>query len=215
VTDATRVDGTQGDGRVIVVVDDDSAVRDSTALLLEQAGHRVFKFETGEQLIAAGVPEDTDMILLDIMMPGLNGLETLRLLNNQPVRPAVVVLTGHGDIPLAVEAMKLGAAEFLEKPFPMQDLLELVAVLSKSQSAAPVADPQRQEALEKVERLTPRQREVLRGIALGEPSKVTAHRLNLSVRTVEAYRGHLFSRLQVRGMADAVRIAVLAGIIPA
>jgi two-component system response regulator FixJ len=124
----------------------------------------------------------------------------------------VVVLTGHGDIPLAVEAMKLGAVEFLEKPYPMRSLLDLVSNLERSSTTDAGDDPQRASAMAKVERLTSRQREVLRGIALGEPSKVTAHRLGLSVRTVEAYRGHVFERMDVRGMAEAVRIAVLAGI---
>ena len=127
--------------------------------------------------------------------------------------PPVIILTGHGDIPLAVEAMKLGAIEFLEKPYPMRTLLELVTTLQKTSPTNSESDPQRIAAIAKIERLTGRQREVLRGIALGEPSKVTAHRLGLSVRTVEAYRGQLFERLDVRGMAEAVRIAVLAGLL--
>jgi two-component system response regulator FixJ len=199
--------------RVVVVVDDDPAVRDSTITMLEHAGHRVHSFESGDALIDAGVPPDSDIILLDIMMPGRNGLETLRVLGEQQDLPPVVVLTGHGDIPLAVEAMKLGAVEFLEKPYPMRSLLDLVATLERDTFTRSTHDPQRDEAVGKVERLTSRQKEVLKGIALGEPSKVTAHRLELSVRTVEAYRGHLFERLGVRGMAEAVRLAVLAGLL--
>lgn len=201
--------------RVVVVVDDDPAVRESTVVMLQHAGHLTHEFESGDALIEAGVPADTDIILLDIMMPGRNGLDTLRTLGRDGELPPVVVLTGHGDIPLAVEAMKLGAVEFLEKPYPMRSLLDLVSGLQRSPTADAGTDPQRAEAITKVERLTSRQREVLRGIALGEPSKVTAHRLGLSARTVEAYRGHLFERLGVRGMAEAVRIAVLAGIMDA
>lgn len=206
-----RAEG-QGNHRTVVVVDDDPAVRDSTATMLEQAGHQVHSFESGDALIEAGVPPDADVILLDIMMPGRNGLDTLRVLGETRDLPPVVVLTGHGDIPLAVEAMKLGAVEFLEKPYPMRSLLELVSTLDRNSPADAGRDPQREAAIEKIERLTSRQREVLKGIALGEPSKVTAHRLGLSVRTVEAYRGNLFERLSVRGMAEAVRIAVLAGL---
>jgi two-component system response regulator FixJ len=198
--------------RVIVVVDDDPAVRDSTATLLQHVGHKVHIFESGDALIEAGVPADADIILLDIMMPGRNGLETLRALAATDL-PPVVVLTGHGDIPLAVEAMKLGAVEFLEKPYPMKSLLELVSTLQRPESGKAENDPQRTAALARVEALSPRQREVLKGLALGEQSKITAHRLGLSVRTVEAYRGHLFERLGVRGMAEAVRIAVLAGLL--
>ena len=199
--------------RVVVVVDDDPAVRDSTATLLEHSGHKVHLFDSGDALIEAGVPSDADIILLDIMMPGRNGLETLRALGKSGDLPPVVVLTGHGDIPLAVEAMKLGAMEFLEKPYPMRRLLDLVLTLEKSASAGVDNDPKRIDAIEKIGRLSVRQREVLRGIALGEPSKLTAHRLGLSVRTVEAYRSHLFERLGVRGMAEAVRIAILAGLL--
>lgn len=200
-------------GRLVVVVDDDAAVRDSTVSLLERVGHRVAAFESGTALIEAGIPAGTDIILLDIMMPGLNGLETLRVLRKDRELPPVLVLTGHGDIPLAVEAMKLGAVEFLEKPYPMKHLLELVSMLDKASVAVALDDPQRALARDKVAGLTSRQREVLRGVALGEPSKVTAHRLGLSVRTVEAYRSQLFGRLGVRGMAEAVRIAVLAGLL--
>lgn len=196
-----------------MVVDDDPAVRDSTASLLRHAGHKVHTFDSGDALIEAGIPEDAEIIFLDIMMPGRDGLETLRALSSGADLPPVVVLTGHGDIPLAVEAMKLGAAEFLEKPYPMKRLMELVTTLRRRPSAKAEEDPQRSAALAKVEALSARQCDVLRGIALGEQSKVTAHRLGLSVRTVEAYRGHLFERLGVRGMAEAIHIAVLAGLL--
>jgi two-component system response regulator FixJ len=200
-------------GRLVLVVDDDPAVRDSTVSLLEHKGFRVVAFDSGARLIEAGIPEGTDVILLDIMMPGLNGLETLRVLRKGGDLPPVVILTGHGDIPLAVEAMKLGAVEFLEKPYPMKSLIDLVSTLDRTSLTSATSDPQRAIARQKVDALTSRQREVLRGVALGEQSKVTAHRLSLSVRTVEAYRGQLFGRLGVRGMAEAVRIAVLAGLL--
>lgn len=196
------------------MVDDDVAVRESTVTLLESAGHKVVAFDSGTAFVDAGIPPGTDVILLDMMMPGLNGLETVRALRNSAGDlPPIVVLTGHGDIPLAVEAMKLGAAEFLEKPYPMKDLLELVSTLERIPPPSRDSDPQRTAAQDRVALLTTRQCEVLKGMAMGEPSKVTAHRLELSVRTVEAYRGHLFGRLGVRNMAEAVRIAVVAGLL--
>lgn len=200
-----------GGRRLVVIVDDDESVRDSTSVLLELGGYKVAAFESGSALIEAGVPEGTHVVLLDLMMPGLNGLETLEALGRQAL-PPVIILTGHGDVPLAVEAMKLGAADFLEKPYPADKLLELVASIAPKPAAA-ASDPARDEALSRIDALTPRQREVLKGVASGEPSKVTAHKLDLSVRTVEAYRSHLFARLGVRGMADAVRVAVLAGLV--
>jgi two-component system response regulator FixJ len=199
--------------RVVVVVEDDPAVRDSTTALLEVAGYIVHAFQSGDALLEAGLPPDTDVVLLDVMMPGMSGLETLRFLTRETAHPAIIMLTGHGDIPLAVEAMKLGAVEFLEKPYPMQNLLELVATVEKDMGSAASSDTQRSDALEKLGRLTRRQREALRGLAMGEQSKVTAFRLNLSVRTVEAYRGQLFRRLGVRGIAEAVRIAVAGGLL--
>jgi two-component system response regulator FixJ len=213
MSDYNLPESTEAVHRTVVVVDDDPAVRDSTATLLKHAGHKVHAFESGDALVEAGVPPDADIILLDIMMPGQNGLEILRALGAAGDLPPVVVVTGHGDIPLAVEAMKLGAVEFLEKPYAMKGLLELVSTLKWERSAKDVDDPRREEAVTKIEALSPRQREILKGIAFGEQSKVTAHRLGLSVRTVEAYRGHLFDRLGVKGIAEAVRIAVLAGLL--
>lgn len=199
--------------RLVVIVDDDDGVRDSTSVLLELGGHTVMAFASGDALIGAGIPEGTQVILLDLMMPGRNGLETLKALGDRPL-PPVIMLTGHGDIPLAVEAMKLGAVDFLEKPYPANRLLELVSCVEPKPAAIATADdPGREAALAKIESLTPRQREILKGLAEGEPSKITAYKLDLSVRTVEAYRGHLFARLGVRRMADAVRIAVLAGLV--
>jgi two-component system response regulator FixJ len=194
-------------------VDDDPAVRLSTIALLEQAGHRVYAFESGTALVEGGVPKDVDIILLDIMMPGLNGLETLRILSADTALPPVVMMTGHGDIQLAVEAMKLGAVEFLEKPYPIQALRDLISSLEKSTPASANNERLRADAIEKIERLTARQREVLKGLALGEQGKETAYRLSLSARTIEAYRGQLFIRLGVRGMAEAIRIAVLGGLL--
>ena len=208
------MDRDENQRRFVVIVDDDPAVRDSTARLLEIAGHRVATFDSGTALVEAGIPEGADVILLDIVMPGLDGLDTLRALRVGAAElPAVVFLTGHGDVRLAVEAMKLGASEFLQKPYPMVDLLKLISSLERKPVAAGGGDPQRQEARDKVAELSGRQREVLKGMATGEPSKVTAHRLGLSVRTVETYRGHVFNRLGIRGMAEAVRIAVLAGLL--
>jgi two-component system response regulator FixJ len=206
-----RVEGSPK--RKVVLVDDDPAVRESTAVLLRHAGHHVEPFISGEALIEAGVPKGTDIILLDIMMPGRNGLETLRALGPASDLPPVIMLTGHGDIPLAVEAMKLGAVEFLEKPYSIRTLLDLVANVDSFASTDLAGGPQEIAARAKIASLTPRQRDVLKGVGLGEPSKVLAHRLGLSVRTVEAYRSQLFTRLEVRSTAEAVRLAVLAGLL--
>jgi two-component system response regulator FixJ len=200
------------DGRMIAVVDDDDAVRQSTSRLLTRAGHRVHSFPRGEAFLQADLPANVDCILLDIRMPGLSGIDVLRALKDRPSVPPVIVLTGHGDVPLAVEAMKLGAAEFLEKPFPPDLLLRVLERVWTERSHAEKEDGEKCEAGLRVGALTPRQRQVLRGIALGQPNKIIAFNLGLSTRTVEAYRAQLLDKLGVRSTAEAVRIALHAGI---
>lgn len=200
-------------GRTVIIVDDDRGVRSATARLLEREGYTVRCFDNGEAFLADGLSQDVAGIILDNRLPGISGLEILRALELAHDGPPVIMLTGHGDIGLAVEAMKLGASDFLEKPYRAQQLIDAIANLQLQEERPRVSDAARRDALEKVDRLTTRQREVLRGIALGEPNKLIAHRLGLSVRTVEAYRGQLMERLGVRSTAESVRIALLAGLL--
>lgn len=199
--------------RAVVIVDDDSAVRSSTARLLEREGYAVHSFDNGEAFLAAGLPPNIVGIILDNHLPGISGLEVLRALELKQDGVPVVMLTGHGDIGLAVEAMKLGASDFIEKPYRPQQLIDVVGNLQRREERPRVSDAARRDAQEKVDRLTVRQKDVLRGIALGESNKIIAHRLGLSVRTVEAYRGQLMDRLDVRNTAESVRIALLAGLV--
>jgi two-component system response regulator FixJ len=198
--------------RVVAVVDDDDAVRRSTAVLLERAGYRVREFESGDAFLAAQFPGDSDCILLDLRMPGTGGLEILRILGSWEEMPAVLVMTGHGDVREAVDAMKLGAADFLEKPCPPEVLLNEIgkALKSGSTGKAGAADAQ---AAAKVGLLSQRQTQVLRGMLKGEPNKVIAYGLGLSIRTVEAYRAQLLERLAVRSTAEAIRLAIAAGML--
>ncbi|MDB5671713.1 MAG: fixJ [Alphaproteobacteria bacterium] len=197
---------------LIVVVDDDESVRLSTALLLEQTGHPVLTFASGDELLATQLPSQVGCVLLDMRMPGSNGLETMRALRQRRSSLNVVVLTGHGDIELAVEAMKLGAADFLQKPYSPERLVEAVTNCSRKSSSAADREMVAREARQKVALLSERQRAVLRGILRGKQSKIIAHELELSPRTVETYRAQLLSKLGVRATADAVRIALAAGL---
>jgi two-component system response regulator FixJ len=199
------------DSCVIAVVDDDEPVRISTAGLLNKAGHKALSFASGDAFIAAGPLDDIDCILLDMRMPGMDGLAVMRALRERGAAPAIIVLTGHGDVPLAVEAMRLGAFDFLEKPYPRADLLE--AVTKACERPAPVTAGLviDKESVAKVEKLSIRQRQVLRGILKGQQSKVIAYEMSLSTRTVEAYRAQMLMRLEARGTAEAVRIAIAAG----
>jgi two-component system response regulator FixJ len=198
--------------KVIAIVDDDHVVRNSTALLLERAGYRIRTFESGDAFLAAQRPGDSDCVLLDMRMAGTDGLGVLKALGAWERMPPVLVLTGHGALPDAVEAMKLGAADFLEKPYPAEALLGAIgkALEAGSTGKTGAVDPK---AAAKVGTLSQRQAQVLRGILKGQPNKIIAYELGLSIRTVEAYRAQLLEKLGVRGTAEAVRLAIAAGML--
>lgn len=198
---------------VVAIVDDDAAVRDSTAALLRSANYDVVLFESGDTFLNAAL-DRIDCVLLDMRMPGADGIDVLRQLGERANFPSVVVLTGHGELSLAVEAMKLGAMDFLEKPYEAALLLgALKLAISNRQSRYNQVIPSK-EALAQIGKLTVRQREVLCGLLSGHPNKIMAWKLGLSVRTIEAYRAEVMARLQVRSVAEAVQIALAAGLAP-
>ena len=153
-----------------------------------------------------------DVALLDMHMPGRNGLDVLRALAAREDAPAVLVLTGHGDIAMAVEAMKLKAADFLQKPYPPVALLETLESTLAEREQGRAARTPNSRARAQVDALTPRQRQVLAGIVRGQANKTIAWELGLSVRTIEDYRAQLLERLGVRCTAEAIRIGLDAGI---
>ena len=200
------------DSYVVAIVDDDDAVRQSTAGLLKHAGHRVESYTDGTEFLASDLPKGLCCILLDMRMPGLDGLGVMRALKQRELAVPILVLTGHGDIPMAVEAMRLGAVDFLEKPYPPAALFDAI----RHACSAPVPAGERmidRRAEAKVARLTERQRAVLLGILKGQPNKIIAWELGLSIRTVEAYRSQMLAKLGVRGTAEAVRLAISAGMV--
>ena len=197
---------------VIAIVDDDEAVRTSTCQLLERTGHSVLSFPSGDAFLSARLPTEIGCVLLDIRMPGSDGLQVMRALRERNSTFAVIVLTGHGDVTLAVEAMKLGATDFLEKPYHPESLLQAIQKAFSSSVLTAETQFAANEARDKVAALSDRQRDVLKGIMRGKQSKIIAHELDLSPRTVEAYRAQLLAKLGVRGTADAVRIALAAGL---
>jgi two-component system, LuxR family, response regulator FixJ len=199
------------DSYLVAIVDDDDAVRHSTAGLLRRAGHRVESFTDGAEFLASDLSSDLGCILLDMRMPGMDGLGVMRVLRDREVTVPILVLTGHGDVPMAVEAMRLGAVDFLEKPYPPMALLEAIERARSMPVAVPGGQPVNREAQAKVASLSERQREVLRGILKGQQNKIIAWELGLSIRTVEAYRAQVLMKLGVRGTAEAVRLAMAAG----
>ncbi len=191
---------------MILVVDDDPAVRRSLESVLEAHDFDVQTFESGDHLLSLG-RIDGECLLLDMQMPGRSGLEVLRELRSRNQFPPTIVLTANGTIAVAVEAMRLGARDFLEKPCAASDLLAALkrAVAGNGMATDPDSDA-------KVGTLSPRRREVLRGLMKGQQNKVIAHELGLSVRTVEHYRADLMNQLGVRTLPELVRIGVAAGL---
>lgn len=198
----------------IVIVDDDARVRTSTARLLEREGYFVTCFENGQSLLDSGIPPQTSGIILDVWMPGPSGLDVLRTLRDRGgPTPPVIMLTGRADVQLAVEAMKLGASDFLEKPYRANQLLGVLKRVGLANRTPSPSKAAQSAAAAKLLRLTNRQREVLKSLALGESNKRIAGDLGLSVRTVEAYRAQLMERLGARNTAEAIRIALLGDLL--
>jgi len=197
---------------VIAIVDDDEAILMSTASLLTRAGFGVKLFESGDDFLRDPAPEQFSCIVLDIQMPGSNGLAVLRALRDRGESPPVLVVTGHGDIGVAVQAMRLGAEDFIEKH---QSAFQLVAAIERAIArvlAAAGRGVVQSDAAVLVDTLTERQRQVLQGILRGLQNKLIAYELGLSIRTIEAYRSQLLTRLGVRSTAEAVRLAIAAGL---
>ena len=194
----------------VYVIDDDAAMRDSLAFLMESAGFSIACFESAEAFVAILPGIEDGCVVTDVRMPGMDGFELLRRVRQEKPRLPVIVMTGHGDIPLAVQAMKLGAADFVEKPFEDERLIEAVRVALRS--VAPAVDEARVEALARIETLSPRERQVMEGLAKGLSNKAIARDYEISPRTVEVYRAHVMTKLQARSLSDVVRIAIRSGL---
>ena len=197
---------------LIAVVDDDDDLRRSTAELLKAEGYRVESFTNGAEFIASEPTDRLSGILLDIEMPGLDGIGVLGALQERGLKVPVVVVTGQGDVPTAVKAMRLGATNFIEKPYVPDELLRALHDALQGPAVRQMLPPDGGHARAKVATLTERQRGVLLGVMKGQANKVIAYELGLSVRTVESYRAQMLEKLGVRGTAEAVRIAIAAGL---
>ena len=195
----------------VAVVEDEEALNRTMAALLEHAGHRVRRYASGEALLSENdFLGECDCVLLDINLPGMSGLDFLRLVQDRDDAPAVVVLTGAGDVPTAVEAMRLGALDFLEKPYLPTALLDAVEKAARHAGRRRASHSAGREAAARLRQLSHRQRQVLAGLVDGRSSKIIADDLKLSVRTVEAYRAQLLAKLGARTTTDAVRVALAA-----
>jgi two-component system response regulator FixJ len=196
----------------IHVIDDDEAMRESLAFLLGTAGLRVKLFESATQFLEALSGLKVGCLLTDVRMPGIDGIELMRSLKAQGLSFPVIVMTGHGDVPLAVEAMKLGAFDFLEKPFDDEVLIERIRAALDHGTELAEADIQAREIAERMESLTARERQVLDGLVAGRPNKVIGRELAISPRTVEIYRANVMAKMKASSLSELVRLMLRAGI---
>ena len=196
--------------KAVHVVDDDEAMRESLEFLLDTSGHAVRVYPEAQSLLEA-LPGIAGCILTDIRMPGMDGIELLRRIRGSGRTLPVIVMTAHGDVPLAVEAMKLGASDFLEKPFDDEVLLRAIATALERREPE-LQDPALQEFTRRLDTLTQRERQVFDRLVTGEANKVIARHLDISPRTVEIYRANVMTKMQAGSISELVRSAVRAGI---
>jgi two-component system response regulator FixJ len=193
------------------VVDDDEAMRHSLAFLLETAGHEVRTYASAIEFLEAVPGMERGCIVTDVRMPGLSGLELVERLNAMKVTDPVIVITGHADVPLAVNAMKAGVSDFIEKPFAQDLLLSAIRAALAQGSGSRAEEEGRRLILDRIEALSERERQVLDGLVEGKPNKIIAFDLGISARTVEIYRANVMTKMQAGSLSELVRMAMLAG----
>ena len=194
------------DKSTVYVVDDDQAIRHAMELLMRSVGLDYEIFHSGDDFLASHTNERAGCLVLDIRMPGLGGLELQEKLNELGSTLPVIFITGHGDVPMAVEAMQKGAVDFIQKPFRDQDLLDRIGEALKTDEERRMARAEQAEVMSRVEKLTNREREVLDLVVTGKPNKVIAYELGVSQRTVEIHRARVMEKMQAKSLADLVRM---------
>ncbi len=196
---------------LVHVIDDDDGVRDALAFLLDVNGITAAFYPSANEFLNA-LPVEPGCVLTDIRMPGMTGLDLVRELKSRGVPLPVVVMTGHGDIPLAVEAMKAGVRDFIEKPFDDEHLLRCLREALEAARSTDAPDVAQQQARDRIADLSARERDVLAGVVEGKMNKQIAFDLDISPRTVEIYRANLMSKTGARNIAELMRIALAAGL---
>ncbi len=193
---------------IVFIVDDDKAVRDSIKLLMKSVGRPAETYGSGDEFLDAFSPDWSGCLILDIRMPGMSGLELQEKLNALGSQLKIVFITGHGDIPMAVQAMKHGAAEFLQKPFRDQDLIDHVSKLCDKAFETLSDQAEKQTVRQRLQELSERERDIMSRIVEGQANKAIAIDLDLSPRTVEVHRSNVMRKMQARSLAHLIRMVL-------
>jgi len=198
------------EGKLVHIVDDEDSIRRSLDFLLRSAGYRTERWEDGEAFLRGANNAEAACVLLDVRMPGMDGLQVQAEMASRGYNLPVIVLTGHGDIATAVRAMRGGAVDFLEKPFNRERLLDALAVGFARIEDREAARKRQEWATTEVAKLTEREKEVLEGLACGYPNKTIAYDLGISSRTVEVYRANVMAKMHARSLSELVRMVTIA-----
>lgn len=197
----------------IYVIDDDEAMRDSLNFLLESADFDVTLFETAQNFLDALPGLEFGCVVSDVRMPGIDGIELLKRMKAGHSAFPILIMTGHGDVPLAVEAMKLGAVDFLEKPFEDDRLIGMIDAAIRRAEPAARSEVVTQEIAARVATLSPRERQVMDGLIAGLSNKLIARDYDISPRTIEVYRANVMTKMQANSLSELVRLAMRAGLL--
>ena len=193
---------------VVWVVDDDEAMRSSLKWLIESVGMRVESFDSADAFLRDHYPGRFGCLLLDVRMPGMSGLDLLEYLEREQMMPPTIIITGHGDVPMAVRAMKAGAVDFIEKPFNDETLLDAIRHALAKEEERRVTSAQVAEYAERVEHLTPRELEVMKMVTDGRSNKEIANAQGVSAKTIEAHRARVMEKMHARSLAELVRMVI-------
>ena len=197
----------------VYVIDDDEAMRDSLDFLLGAADFDVTLFESAQHFLDALPGVDFGCVVSDVRMPGIDGIELLKRMKASRSPFPVLIMTGHGDVPLAVEAMKLGAVDFLEKPFEDDRLIGMIDIALKQAGAGARSEAATLDITARVSSLSPRERQVMEGLVAGLSNKLIAREYDISPRTIEVYRANVMTKMQASSLSELVRLAMRAGAI--
>ncbi|HWZ08482.1 MAG TPA: response regulator FixJ [Bradyrhizobium sp.] len=199
--------------RKVYVIDDDAAMRDSLNFLLGAAGFDVTTFDTATKFLNVLPRLDFGCVVSDVRMPGIDGIELLKRMKALTSRFPIVIITGHGDVPLAVEAMKLGAVDFLEKPFEDDRLIAMIDTAIRQSDPAARDQAVTRDLAARIASLSPRERQVMDGLIAGLSNKLIARDHDISPRTIEVYRANVMTKMQANSLSELVRLAMRGGLL--